>query len=65
MSRKERKQKKQKKQSRLSAIIKTLLKYNVILGVNPTKLRMILEDLGPTYVKIGQILSMRPDLIDA
>jgi ubiquinone biosynthesis protein len=27
------------------------------------RLRLILEDLGPTYVKFGQILSTRPDLL--
>ena len=29
----------------------------------PEKLRMLLEELGPTFVKLGQILSTRPDLI--
>lgn len=32
-------------------------------GFNPQKLRKIMEDLGPTFVKLGQILSMRSDLI--
>jgi ubiquinone biosynthesis protein len=27
------------------------------------KIRMALEELGPTYIKLGQILSTRPDLI--
>ena len=27
------------------------------------KLRMVIEELGPTAIKIGQILSMRPDMI--
>ena len=30
----------------------------------PKRLRAALEELGPTYVKLGQTLSMRPDLID-
>jgi len=30
---------------------------------NPEKLRMLLEELGPTFVKFGQILSTRPDMI--
>ena len=29
----------------------------------PQGLRMALEELGPTYIKLGQILSARPDLI--
>jgi ubiquinone biosynthesis protein len=29
----------------------------------PVRARQILEELGPTYVKFGQILSTRPDLI--
>jgi ubiquinone biosynthesis protein len=32
-------------------------------GDEPVRVRKMLEELGPTYVKIGQTLSMRPDLI--
>lgn len=29
----------------------------------PQRLRMAFEELGPTYIKLGQVLSARPDLI--
>jgi ubiquinone biosynthesis protein len=31
--------------------------------MNPVKLKNVLEELGPTFIKIGQILSNRPDLL--
>ena len=29
----------------------------------PTRIRKVLEELGPAYIKLGQMLSTRPDLV--
>ncbi len=52
-----------KNASRLKEMILTLRRYHLHKGFTPQKLYGILEDLGPTYVKIGQILSMRQDML--
>lgn len=39
-----------------------LLRRHPALGP-PQRLRMALEELGPTFVKLGQVLSTRPDLL--
>ncbi len=49
--------------SRLSEIMQVLRRYHITKGITPAKVREILEELGPTYVKLGQILSIRTDLI--
>ena len=48
---------------RLMEIIGVLQKHNAIRGITPEKLRQIVEDLGPTFVKLGQMLSLRADLL--
>ncbi len=49
--------------ARLKEIISVLRKYRIKDGFTPEKLRCIFEELGPTFVKAGQLLSMRPELI--
>ena len=57
--------KEEKKNTKRSAqMIGVLAKHNFYAnGLTPVELRTTLEDLGPTYVKIGQIMSSRVDLL--
>lgn len=48
---------------RLKEIAAILRSHELVKGLTPEKLRAILEDLGPTYIKLGQIMSMRSDMI--
>ena len=47
---------------RLAQILAILRKHHITKGIDPVKFRMILEDLGPTFVKIGQIMASRQDM---
>ncbi|TCX51624.1 AarF/UbiB family protein [Dehalobacter sp. 14DCB1] len=49
--------------ARLKEMVTVLKRHGIIHGVSPAKLKFILEDLGPTYVKLGQIMSMRTDML--
>ncbi len=48
---------------RLREITAVLRKNSITRGITPEKLRQILEDLGPTYIKLGQIMSSRSDIL--
>lgn len=52
---------------RVREIISVFFKYGIKEGItnitNPAQVRMALEELGPTFIKIGQILSTHPELI--
>jgi ubiquinone biosynthesis protein len=50
---------------RFREILSILNKHKIVKGLTPQKLRSILEDLGPTYIKLGQIMSMSTDMIPA
>ena len=49
---------------RLTQIFNVLAKHNFYAnGLTPAELRTTLEELGPTYVKVGQIMSSRADFL--
>ncbi len=49
---------------RSGEILSVFAKHNFYInGLTPEELRTTLEDLGPTYVKIGQIMSSRTDML--
>ena len=48
---------------RMGEIAAILKKHDVRHGISPEKAVAILEELGPTYVKMGQIASNRSDLL--
>ena len=55
-----------KDKKRGAQMLSVLAKHNFYAnGITPVELRTTLEDLGPTYVKIGQIMSSRLDLLPA
>lgn len=56
-------QESQEYKERLKEMTGVLRKHNITRGVSPEKLRLILEDLGPTFIKLGQIMSMHSDIL--
>ena len=48
---------------RLGQIVEIVSHYDVARGLTPEGLRLMLQELGPTFVKAGQILSMRSEIL--
>ena len=48
---------------RLREIHKILRKHHYLRGFKPVEFREMLEELGPSFVKIGQTLSTRSEIL--
>lgn len=57
------------RKGRLKQIVQVFLKYKVVQNISkqqhPEMVRQAFEELGPTFIKIGQMLSVRNDLLSS
>ncbi|NMM99044.1 ABC transporter [Bifidobacterium sp. DSM 109959] len=51
------------KVKRLAQITRIVNQFDALKGLTPVKMRLMFEALGPTFVKVGQILSMRSEIL--
>ncbi|PLS28709.1 ABC1 kinase family protein [Bifidobacterium parmae] len=51
------------KAKRLAQIVRIVNHFDALKGLTPVKMRLMFEALGPTFVKVGQILSMRSEML--
>ena len=56
-------EKKPDSSSRLKEITQILLENKVFAASPRRKLRIVIEELGPTYIKLGQIMSLHSDIL--
>lgn len=48
---------------RLFEIVSVLRKYDLMKHATPLNLRLAIQELGPTFIKLGQILASRDDVL--
>jgi ubiquinone biosynthesis protein len=51
------------KAKRLGQIARIMNQFDIRHGLSPRKMRAMFEALGPTFVKVGQMLSMRSEIL--
>lgn len=63
MAQAEQNEKEMNNSRRLKEIRQVLMRNKITRGSTPEKLRIILEELGPTFIKLGQIMSLHSDIL--